>query len=625
MTDPVRLIYSSAPADAAFRDQLSMHLLPLIQNGLLTEWSEHQVLPGPDMGQERQKAWQAADILLILLSADYFASAEFDKKSLQQAIERHHAKQLLMLPVIVRPCDWKSTLFASLPCFPRNQQPLSTWEHQDDAFHAIEQELRQIISRRYSPAAPLLPLSIELRNERQFLLNRVRKIWITDLLEKSLQHAVWIDLHLQERPDVLLNPWSLVVQELDQEPHILPSGTSILQAFVEADEELLILGEPGSGKTMVLLYVARMLLDMAERDERRRLPVVFNLSSWAKQRLPLEHWMLEEIVLRYKMPRKAAQAILNTHRIFPLLDGLDEVEAPARTACAQAILRFKEQSTEPLPCVICCRTEEYQALTTRLPLQSAVMLLPLSSDQIDIYLSSISGNLDALRETLHRDQELFELARRPLLLSLFAQAYQNHTPLDLSASIAPEEYPRILFRQYVQQMLNRRARIQRATKEHVQKWLTYFATQLYQRQSIFEVEELQPSWLPESAQIWYIRAMILVYGLTFSLFGGGIFWLTYGIIFALLDHTPGKVVYGSTFGLLLGLMGGLIGGLTFGLTFRQHRTIRPAEVTSWFWIAAGKGLGIGLLGGLGAGLLGGLLAEIIAGPEGALVLGCALI
>lgn len=413
MTVPVRLVCSSASADAAFQEQLSTHLLPLVQNGLLTRWSEHHISPGSDIAQERQKAWQEADILLVLLSADYFASAEFDEKLLQQALERHHAKQLLILPIIVRPCDWKSTLFASLPCLPRDQRPISKWEHQDDAFHAIEQDLRQIISRQHPVATPFVPLSTEQRDERQFLLNRVRKIWITDLLEKSLQHAVWIDLHLQERPDVLHNPWSMVVQELDHEPHTLPSGTSILQVFGEADEELLILGEPGSGKTTVLLYVARTLLDMAERDEKRRIPVVFNLSSWAKQRMPLEQWMLEEIVLRYKMPRKAAQDLLNTHQVFPLLDGLDEVEDLARAACVQAILQFKEQSIEHLPCVICCRTEEYQALTTRLPFQYAVMLLPLSSDQIDIYLSSVSGNLEALRETLHGDQELLELLAAP--------------------------------------------------------------------------------------------------------------------------------------------------------------------------------------------------------------------
>lgn len=625
MTVPVRLVYSSAPADTAFCDQLSAHLRPLVQKGLLIEWSEKSIQPGSDVAQERQRAWQEADILLVLLSADYFVSAEFDEKSMQQALKRHQSEQLLVLPVIVRPCDWQSTLFAPLQCLPRNQKPLSTWENQDEAFHAIEQDLHQTITRRTSSAAPLVPLSMEQRTNRQRLLKRVRTIWIEGMLEQSLQHAVWVDLHLQKRPDALPNPWSVVVQELDQEPHPLPPGTSILQVFDEADEELLILGDPGSGKTTVLLYLTRTLLDKAERDEKRRMPVVFNLSSWARQRLSLSQWMLEELTLRYQVPRKVGQAWLDTNQIFPLLDGLDEVEESARAACVQEIITFKNQPSEHTPFVICCRTGEYQTLSARLPLQYAVMLLPLSDNQIEVYLSSVSGDLDTLREAIREDQDLFELARRPLMLAIFTQAYQNKTPLDFPVSKARDEYPRILFQQYVKQMLRRRAELQQGTAEQAQHWLTYFASQLHQQQqTIFAVEELQPSWLPERFQPWYIRAMTLVYGLTFSLIGGGVFWLTYGIIFGLIYRTPEKLLYCSTFGLLLGLVGGITGGLIFGLTFRHHQTIHPAEITSWSWSAARKGLGIGLLGGLGAGLLAGLLAEIIAGPRGALVLGCVL-
>lgn len=625
MTIPVRLVYSSAPADDVFRDRLSAHLRPLVQNGSLTEWSEYLIVPGSEIAKELQKAWQEADILLVLLSADYFASPEFDEARIQQALERHKAKQLLILPVIVRPCDWQATLFASLQCLPRNQQPITKWEHQDDAFHAIEQELYQIISQHQSPALPLSPLNREQKTNRQIMLNRVRKIWITELYEQSLRHATWVDLHLQTRPDILPNPWSMMVQELDQKPRVLPPDTSILQIFDEADEELLILGEPGSGKTTVLLYLAKSLLALAEQDEKRRMPVIFNLSSWSQKRLPLDQWMLEELILRYKISRKVGQAWLDAHQIFPLLDGLDEVEESARAACVQAIIHLKEQSADYLPCVICCRMGEYENLSTRLPFQYAIMLLPLSDNQIERYLSSISGNLDALREALREDRELFELARRPLLLSVFTQAYQDHVSLDLPANTAPEIYPLVLFRQYARQMLERRKEFTRGTKQQAQRWLTYFAQQLYQRQSLFEVEELQPSWLPDQTQRWYIQAMILVYGLTFSLCGAVIFWLTYGIVFGLFYRTPEKLIFGSTFGLLLGLAGGLTGGLTFGLTFRQHQTIHPAETTSWSWTGAGKGLGIGLLGGLGAGLLGGLLADILVGPNGALLLGSVLI
>ncbi len=56
--------------------------------------------------------------------------------------------------------------------------------------------------------------------------------------------------------------------------------------YDEADGALLILGEPGSGKTTLLLELARDLLDRAEQDETHRMPVVFNLSSWAVKQQP---------------------------------------------------------------------------------------------------------------------------------------------------------------------------------------------------------------------------------------------------------------------------------------------------------------------------------------------------
>lgn len=623
MRVPVRLVYSLAHADNAFREHLSTHLHILVQHGLLTEWYEQCIAPGSDVAREQKKAWQTADILLLFLSADYFASQAFDEAEIRQALKRHQSGQILLLPLLVRPCDWQSTLLAPLQCLPRNQRPVSKWEDQDDAFLSIVQDLRQIIAGRKPAPVPIAPLTSDQKTNRQRLLKRVRTIWIDGMLEQSLQHAVWVDLHLQKRPDAVENPWRLVVQELDQEPHPLPPGTSLLQVLENTDEELLILGDPGAGKTTLLLYLARTLLDYAERDERRRMPAVFNLSSWARLRLPLGQWLLEELTTRYQVPRKVGQMWLDTMQIFPLLDGLDEVEEAARAVCVQAIITFAQQSLEKVPLIICCRTEEYQTLSARLPLQYAIMLLPFSDDQIETYLSSVSGHLDTLRETLHEDRDLFELARRPLMLSIFTRAYQNETSIDLPAHTAHGEYPRLLFRAYIKHMLKRRATLQQGTEEQIRRWLAYFATQMHQ-QTIFAVEELQPAWLPVRYRSWYQGAMTLVYGLIFSMLGGIIFWLTFGIVYGLIYQTFGKLVYGTTFGLLLGLVGGFTGGIVFGLLFRHHQTIHPAELTSWSWAAARKGLVIGFSGGLVVGLAAGLLAGIIAGLSGALVLGSVL-
>lgn len=619
MTAPIKLVYASAPADAALREQLSAHLHLLIQGGLLSEWHEQRILAGTDATQERHRAWYSADVLLLLLSSDYFLSDAYNENEIQQALGRHRLGQILVVPILVRPCDWQATIVAHLQCLPRNGIPITMWENQDAALASVAQEIRQFItSQRFSRT----PLSSVERTNRQRLLKRVRTIWVEGLLEQSLYQAVWVDLHLQKQPDALANPWRLMVQELDSKPRPLPPGTSITQVFDEADEELLILGEPGSGKTTLLLYLTRTLLDRAETDEHRRIPVVFHLSSWAQQRLPLHQWLTEELKTKYQVPQQIGQAWVEANQIFPLLDGLDEVTESARVTCAQAITSYTRQSLDRTPLVVCCRNEEYQTLSMQLPLQYAVMLLPFTKEQVDVYLSSVSGQFDVLRQTLYEDSELFELARRPLLLSVFTLAYQGASAVDRPVATTHNDYPQELFRYYVKHMLTRRAQLHQGTEEQMYRWLVYLATQLRRQQlTIFVIEDLQPTWLPESSRSWYRWSMTLVYGLTFSLAFGPIFGIGFSFVYGLVYKTIAKLIFGLIFGLIVGVTGGIAGGLVFGITFKQHQTIQPAEATAWSWIASTKGLTVGLVGGLLVGLAGGLVGGVAAGPLGGIVTG----
>lgn len=623
MTMPLKLVYSSAEADYAFCEQLSAHLHSLVQKGLLTEWHEQLIPAGSDVEQERHRAWHSADILLLLLSADYFLSDAYDDQEMQHALERYQSGQMLVVPILVRPFDWQSTIVGHLQCLPRNEEPVTSWESRDAALHSIAQELRQLITSRQSTSAPLSSVQ---KTNRQRLLKRVRTIWIEGLLEQSLHHATWLDLHLQKQPHGLESPWRLMVQELDRGPRPLPPGTSIMQVFDEADEELLILGAPGSGKTTLLLYLARTLLERAESDERRRMPVIFNLSSWSRQRLPLDQWLIEELKIRYQVPQQIGRAWVEANQIFPLLDGLDEVAESARVACVQAITSYAQREHDRIPLIVCCRAEEYEALPIQLPLQYAVMLLPFTEEQVEVYLSSVSGPIDALRQALREDKDLFELARQPLMLSIFTQAYHGTASADLPDASQQHDYPHALFRHYVKQMLTRRARLQLGTEEQIYHWLTVFATQLHrQQQTIFAVEDLQPTWLPVHYRSLYRWSMPIVYGLTFGFIFGPVFGLSFGLTYGLISRAISRLVFVMIFGLIVGIVGGLVGGLVFGVAYRQHHSIQPAEVTLWSWASAMKGLLIWIVGGLAVGLAGGLAGSVVAGPTGGVVFGLAVV
>jgi hypothetical protein len=331
------VFYSYAPADRVWREELSKQLSQLKQDGLLEEWFDGQILAGSDSRQETDQAFRSANIIFLLISPDFLASDVCYQSEMQHALDRHRTGGARIIPIIVRPCDWQHSPFAHLQCLPRNTKPVSTWENQDQAFLCIAQELRRILAHQQFPPTTL---SDRQRQNRTRLLKRVRATWIAGLLERSLHQAAWIDLHLQEQPDALYNPWRFQVQELDQASRDLPVGTSIVEVYDEADGQLLILGEPGSGKTTLLLQLARTLLDRAEADERQPLPVVFNLSSWAQKQETLAVWLVEELRKKYQVPRQVAQDWIEANQILPLLDGLDEVATEARLACVQAIIAY---------------------------------------------------------------------------------------------------------------------------------------------------------------------------------------------------------------------------------------------------------------------------------------------
>ena len=272
------------------------------------------------------------------------------------------------------------------------------------------------------------------RRNRSQMLEKVRLIWIKGLLEPSLYHLARIELGLETKPDAVDRPFDLFVQRPEQAPQPLPTGTPISHIFDEAGNALLILGQPGAGKTTLLLELTRDLLDRAAQDERHLIPVVFNLSSWAEQRVALADWLMDELNKRYDVPRTLAKTWVDAELILPLLDGLDEVAADHREACVETINTFLNEHGL-LPMVVCSRVADYEALTVRLRLPSAVMIQPLSRQQVQNYVEQAGAALAGLRTVLQDDETLWELLNTPLMLSIAALAYQGR-PADEIHSLA---------------------------------------------------------------------------------------------------------------------------------------------------------------------------------------------
>ena len=297
------------------------------------------------------------------------------------------------------------------------------------------------------------------------------------------------------------------------------------------------------------------------------------------------------------MPRKIGQGWVDADQILPLLDGLDEVARDARAACVQQINDYYQSRLErgSSPIVICCRSEEYAALSTRIMLQHAVSILPLTDEQINTYLEQAGEPVKALMQALNEDTELRSLARQPLMLNIFTFAYQGARASEVPTGATREELQHTIFATYVEHMLKRRGQSKRWEPEQVIGWLTFLAKQMQEHdQTVFFVENLQPTWLSMKWRILYQWCVVLVVGLV----SGPVVGPACGFVLELFDERfIGPTdwltlmrVFGPTFWLLLAAACGFAVGQSVGLETR----INPVEVLTWSWEKVRSELGIGL-------------------------------
>ncbi len=346
--------------------------------------------------------------------------------------------------------------------------------------------------------------------DRQIMLNKVRNFWVEGVLETSIHDKALIELGLQTRLDVIAHPWHMEWATSDEARKPLPSGTKAINQFdhLSTGRTLLILGDPGAGKTTTLLELTRELIVRAERDSKLPMPIVFNLSSW-QDKQSLVDWMLLELNTKYQVPKKIGKAWVSDQQLLLMLDGLDEVSSDRRNVCVEAINRFHGEygHTE---IVVCSRIKDYEALAQRLQFQGAIFIQPLEEAQVFEYFDRLGAELEGVRQMLTTDAKLLELAKTPLMANIMAIAYRGMSVTDLIKMSLSEDHVRHLFDSYIDRMLRRRPD-QIYSPSKVKKWLGFLAQQLKnESQTVFLIERMQPSWLTRNARAIYATLTAIV-------------------------------------------------------------------------------------------------------------------
>ncbi|MEM9908093.1 MAG: toll/interleukin-1 receptor domain-containing protein, partial [Cyanobacteria bacterium P01_D01_bin.44] len=142
---PLRLFYSYSHKDETLRDQLDTHLKILERQQLIQPWHDRRIDPGDDWAQDIDNNLNQADIILLLVSADFISSRYCYEIELPHALQRHQSGDATVIPIIIRPVDWQASQLSALGVLPTDGKAVTQWRDRDAAWLDVETGIKRAV------------------------------------------------------------------------------------------------------------------------------------------------------------------------------------------------------------------------------------------------------------------------------------------------------------------------------------------------------------------------------------------------------------------------------------------------------------------------------------------------
>lgn len=155
------VFFSYSHVDEDLRDQLEKQLSMLKRQGVIDTWHDRRIGAGEEIDRAIDDHINSDEIILLLVSPDFIASDYCYDIEMNRAMERHATGAAVVIPVILRACDWHHAPFGKLLATPRDGKPVTQWPDRDEAFLQVAQAVRKAAGQwQGAKAAVELPTSI---------------------------------------------------------------------------------------------------------------------------------------------------------------------------------------------------------------------------------------------------------------------------------------------------------------------------------------------------------------------------------------------------------------------------------------------------------------------------------
>lgn len=161
--------------DKDLSQELLLHLSSLRRAGFIQTFHEREINVGETRKEAVDRRIYEANIILLLISADFLASPYCQGRELKIILDRHREGQVYAIPVLLYPLAWKQSPLGKLKALPLGEKAVTDWPVRDEAFVNIAKGVRDTI-KLYRIATAVRQKISQLSLEFQQLSGEMSKI-----------------------------------------------------------------------------------------------------------------------------------------------------------------------------------------------------------------------------------------------------------------------------------------------------------------------------------------------------------------------------------------------------------------------------------------------------------------
>jgi hypothetical protein len=431
------LFYAYAHEDEPLRNALDKQLTILKRQGHLSTWYDRDISAGTEWHQEIDTHLDSADLILLLVSADFLASDYCYSIEIERAMQRHDTKAALVIPVLLRPTlGWEDAPFGRLQALPTDGRAITSWPIRDEALLHVAQGIRTAVKELQTKRTAMQPSAATTITSSTGPLAPASTLWNVPFARNPFftgRDAILTDLHstlTSTQRAAITQP-----QAISGLGGIGKTQAAIEYAYRYQDDYQAVLWVRSSTHEELItdLVAIATLLHLPEQDVSDQSTIVNTVKRWFETH---SKWLLifdnadELDLLRAFLPRGNRGHILLTTRAQSM-SGLAHKVPVARMEPAEgALLLLRRAGLIAHDATVedATETDRTRAVTLVQELDG----LPLALDQAGAYIeetrSSLSGYLN-----------LYQAQRAKLLAWRGGRAFEHPAPVTTTWSLSFEK------------------------------------------------------------------------------------------------------------------------------------------------------------------------------------------